>query len=547
MRRPAAAALAALLILLTLALGAAPASAHAVLEASSPGDGARLDEAPTDVRLEFNEPVSADLGGVRVFAADGDRVDEGETRVDGGVVTVGLADLDDGAYAVTYRVVSEDGHPVQGGLVFSVGDATADPALLSQFFDEGANRTWEVAAALVRFVAYAGVLLAAGTAFFLTFVHDGGAGTPRVRRLSTGAAVVGAIGLIAALPLQAALATGTGLGAIAEDGVLSSVLGDGVGWSIGLGLIGLGLLVAGRGRRVPVVVGLLLGAGAFALAGHTRSSDVEALAVLAAGVHAVVAAVWWGGLVALALVLRPRHDEADHTSSAGVVTGFSRAATVSVLLVGATGLVLTWSEVRAVRALGDTAYGWTLLAKVAVVGVVALIGAHNRFRVVPAIERASGARAWSLLRRSVAVEALALVLAVGLTAVLVNVTPARTEAGVGGLFSETVPLVDNGTGEEIGTVNVVVDPNRAGRNTIHFYFYDPDGRAVDLAEEVTVSLTLPANDLGPIVREPVRAGPAHFQIDGDELVTGGRWDIAVDARLSRFEAATAEVEALVGG
>jgi hypothetical protein len=62
----AAAALVAALLL----LGAAPASAHAVLEASTPGDGARLDTPPESVRLEFNEPVSADLGGLRVFSAE---------------------------------------------------------------------------------------------------------------------------------------------------------------------------------------------------------------------------------------------------------------------------------------------------------------------------------------------------------------------------------------------------------------------------------------------------------------------------------------------
>ena len=75
----AAAALVAALLL----LGAAPASAHAVLEASTPGDGARLDTPPESVRLEFNEPVSADLGGLRVFSADGDRVDVGDTRAPG--------------------------------------------------------------------------------------------------------------------------------------------------------------------------------------------------------------------------------------------------------------------------------------------------------------------------------------------------------------------------------------------------------------------------------------------------------------------------------
>jgi copper transport protein len=286
----------------------------------------------------------------------------------------------------------------------------------------------------------------------------------------------------------------------------------------------------------------MLAAGSFALSGHTRSTDNEALAIGTAAVHAVAASAWFGGLVLLALTLRGRRDDEDHASSAAMVGRFSRLATVSVLAVGGAGLALSWSEVRVLSALTSTTYGWTLLAKVAVVAAVALIGAHNRFRVLPTIERTSSApRAWSLLGRSVRIEALGLVVAIALTAVLVNVTPARIEAGVGGIFSETIQLGD------AGAVDIVVDPNRAGRNAIHLYFTDADGRPTEIADEVSVSLTLPASDLGPIVREPFRAGPAHFQIDGDELVTGGRWVITVTATLSRFETATGEVEVLVGG
>ena len=100
---------------------------------------------------------------------------------------------------------------------------------------------------------------------------------------------------------------------------------------------------------------------------------------------------------------------------------------------------------------------------------------------------------------------------------------------------------------DAGSVNIVVDPNRAGRNSVHLYFYDQDGRPAEIAEDVTVTFTLPSEDIGPIVREPFRAGPAHFQIDGNELVTSGRWTIEVTSRVSRFDTATAEVEVLVGG
>jgi hypothetical protein len=56
-------------------------------------------------------------------------------------------------------------------------------------------------------------------------------------------------------------------------------------------------------------------------------------------------------------------------------------------------------------------------------------------------------------------------------------------------------------------------------------------------------MTLPTADLGPITREAVRAGPAHFQLDTDDLALPGSWTIEVKARIDRFteESGTADV------
>ena len=77
--------------------------------------------------------------------------------------------------------------------------------------------------------------------------------------------------------------------------------------------------------------------------------------------------------------------------------------------------------------------------------------------------------------------------------------------------------------------------------------FDPDGRPADIAETITLDLSLPAADLGPITREATRAGPAHFQLDGDDLAVGGTWTIEVRARLDRFTEATGTVEVPVAG
>jgi methionine-rich copper-binding protein CopC len=72
-----------LAVLAVLAFPAA-ASAHAMLESSSPARGAQVERAPDRVELRFNEPVEIAFGAVRVYDADGGRMDSGPTEHPGG-------------------------------------------------------------------------------------------------------------------------------------------------------------------------------------------------------------------------------------------------------------------------------------------------------------------------------------------------------------------------------------------------------------------------------------------------------------------------------
>ena len=544
LRRAALAALALGLVL--VAATASPAAAHASLISVDPADGARLDESPDHVTLTFSEPVSADLGGVRVLDEAGQAVQVGAARVRGAEVQVDLQpSLSDGTYVITYRVVSADGHPVRGGSVFGVGEVAVDRAALGRAQPGGEDRAWEVVGALGRFFAYGGVLLAAGGAAFLALVHRGGDERGDLERVVVGAAGVGALASLVALPVQAALGTGQGAVSLFDAGVLAQVTRDGVGTGVVLALAGLALVAASaRARPELALVGGVIATTSFASNGHTRAGDAATLATMADVTHVAVAATWGGGLVLLWLALRARHRSgataADPAATVGLVTRFSAVVTVTVLLVGASGAALSWSEVRTLAGLTGTTYGKLVMAKVAVVLVIAGIGAYNHFRLVPAVARGKATAALGRLRSTVRIEALALVVVIALTAVLVVVTPARSTAD-GGVVEEIVQLGD------AGSVQLTISPARAGFNQIHLYLFDPDGRPADIAETITLDLSLPAVDLGPIAREPVRAGPAHFQLDGSDLGLGGTWTIEVHARIDRFTEATGTVEIPITG
>lgn len=112
-------AVAAVLGLLTLLLGAGPASAHAGLAGTDPEDGARLESLPAAVTFTFTENVGNAF--IAVTAPDGSPVETSEVSAVDREISATLTDPDQrGVYSASYRVVSADGHPVAGTVTFTV-------------------------------------------------------------------------------------------------------------------------------------------------------------------------------------------------------------------------------------------------------------------------------------------------------------------------------------------------------------------------------------------------------------------------------------------
>ncbi|MFX4285978.1 copper resistance protein CopC [Janibacter sp. G349] len=123
----AATAILALAALLATMVGlAAPASAHARLEASSPKEGSTLTATPPEIMLRFNEPIQSGLNEVSVRTGSTDATD-GNLEVDGGTVYQPLkSSLPAGSYTVSYKVVSADGHPISGSYSFTYAPPGGD-------------------------------------------------------------------------------------------------------------------------------------------------------------------------------------------------------------------------------------------------------------------------------------------------------------------------------------------------------------------------------------------------------------------------------------
>lgn len=100
--------LATLLSVVALVGLAGSASAHAVLDGSSPQDGARVDREPAEVSLTFDEAVQPIPASDEVISSTGVRVDTGQLRqsADGTTIVLPLRPgLPAGTYSATWRVV----------------------------------------------------------------------------------------------------------------------------------------------------------------------------------------------------------------------------------------------------------------------------------------------------------------------------------------------------------------------------------------------------------------------------------------------------------
>ncbi|MET9761100.1 copper resistance protein CopC [Streptomyces sp. NPDC006372] len=372
-----------------LLAGAGPASAHAAVTGSDPGQGAVVQEAPAQISLTFSEQVALSDDSLRVLDPQGKRVDSGEpSSVSGTTYAVRLQPgLPDGTYTVAYQVVSADSHPVTGAYTFSIGAPSKTSAAVSgQAADDGVVG-WLYG--FGRYVSYAGFIVMAGGAAFVLACWQRGSGVRPVQRF----VVSGWLALTAAtLALLLLRGSFTGSGKVADIFDLS-LLGQVLQTKTGAALVSRLLLLAAAALFIAVLFGaydkredaqekrdltfgLAIGgvvvaaglAASWAMSEHASVGLQAGIAMPVDIIHLLAVAAWLGGLGALLVALY--RAPADAPVDARAVRRFSAVAFGSVLALIATGTYQSWRQLGSWSAFTDTRYGQLLLAKIALVAVL---------------------------------------------------------------------------------------------------------------------------------------------------------------------------------
>ncbi|MBW8768580.1 MAG: copper resistance protein CopC [Gemmatimonadetes bacterium] len=424
-----------------------PALMHATLLSSEPAAKATLTTPPTRIRLVFSEEVEPSLGRIRLVAPDGHVMtlkSAGDPHDVSALIAPITLPLAPGAYRVEWRIVSEDGHPIDGAYPFTVapsgvsaqpapsaangpmagaapsgGTATPAPAPQREAAESdtatsgGGTTLAEVpkVPAVLRALAIGALAAFAGLLGFLA-TRRTTAPQPRaarlVHRLAIATAILVPLHLIA---WALAVSPDHSLGGDTIAAVLASGPGKVELARTVLALLAAwGLLLVRRERLALwiAVVAILAGSAT----GHSAAIHPE-WGIPGRALHLLAIAAWLGGLLWLVTL--------DRSDASGTITEAQRVSSLALVAV----IVVTFSGVVQTRLFlpvwGDllhSQYGLIVLAKVAGVFVLVLFGAYHRFRVLPRLSDAVVAEHFPVsLRREIAVMSL-LVLLGGLLAYL---------------------------------------------------------------------------------------------------------------------------------
>ncbi|MEM1148976.1 MAG: CopD family protein [Pseudomonadota bacterium] len=275
-----------------------------------------------------------------------------------------------------------------------------------------------VLAILAKAIDYGAALVAVGGVFFAFIFAKRAEGSvlQLARRLAVGAALVGLAVLAFRFGIRAARISGMGFEGATDPMMLGFVwqspLGTAAIWR-GIGELAILAILLPRIGQWIALAGSLATAISFAQVGHTLGEPRAALAVLLV-LHLLAAAFWVGALL-------PLRRAALTPTGADLLYHFGQLAVFAVAVLILAGISLAWLLSGSAAALFETAYGLSLLLKVAVVAVLLGFAAWNKLRLVPAV-RAETPGAAHALRRSIALEILAVVLILLATATITSVT-----------------------------------------------------------------------------------------------------------------------------
>jgi len=511
LRRISGAVIAITVLALTFIPGIA--SAHAILESSSPEASALLTSSPKEIRLDFDEEVEDTLGDIRLYDSEQREVSIGKTvrsASDVSKVSAEVPALKTGVYAVVWRVVSADGHPISGAFPFEIGaKSTGTSAAL---LEEVLNRTETTSPlgtpmSMLRLLGFIGLILLIGCVSLLW--HSPLLGNARVRKTLRYSSVSIAVSSLGLLLMQGPYTAGKSWGSLFDSVLIGDVMQTRLGLALFIraicafawGLIALTASVSvSRRWRIGVIATAVVTIATYAASGHQSAGTLPGIFVPLDLIHLAAISTWVGALLALAVVSKGNNVENEAKS-------FSQMATWAMPVVVVTGVVQGLHLLGGISTITETNFGKLLLVKTLLVGGVVVVGSKARAK----LQLGGFSSITKIIRR----ESTLVVLILAVTSLMVAQSPNGT-ASTSISFSAT--KVQNGIVAELSVVPAVV-----GTAEVHVILTPPGG-SLTPAKSVTVQFDLPSRSIPAIPVDMTEIGPNHW-IGIVQFPFSGAWNM----------------------
>ena len=541
----------------------AAVEAHGYVVRAIPADRSTLERPPTRLQYWFSEDLEPRFSEINLRDQSGEIIASGAVDEENHALLALRvpAGLNDGAYIVELRpAFASDGHVIAESRVFFVGEEVGGVA--GSWADDRAiplEALWRAALNLANFLFFGSSLLYAVVLLPAWGSARHPAGLPervmrRLRACLIGAIILAALASLLALLQQSMVFFNADAHQVIEQNLWGVVLiGSRFGdvWIFRMVLLIFSAVLifvseyyqplmpqlsAGIWKGIPWLGALFV--GLTMVTSHAAGSTLLPwLAIAVDWMHALVAAFWLGGALALALVLPPAlapfDGEQRRQAIRAVTLRFSRIVTPLVALMIASGIYNAMNFFLTPLDL-NTSYGRTLGIKLLMVAPLLLISAWQhvilRPQLAARLESAltSLPRSWRRGMERAVETGMALRLEVWLMLALLgavawlSATPVPEPVS---LRSETEsPQVTQTVGEF--TITNAIIPGGPGVNTYDTVVSRGDAPATDVS--VFIQLVSPSRGIRNAWQRAEQVEDGLFVASGDDIDEAGEWWSLID-------------------
>ncbi|MEW6044456.1 MAG: CopD family protein [Thermoproteota archaeon] len=538
-----------LLLLIVISASISSAYAHPVILESSPQSSSTVPAGTTQIVIRYSEAVEIDFSEIKVFDANGNQIDNKDTRYLEGesVLVVTTPPLTDGIYTVASKVLSKvDGHLVPETLVFGVGNVSVPPpkqkdVTESIYFPEAGS----------RFPGFVGQVIVLGSAIsslvMWKVVERKGSIKERISELQkfyhakfSSITGIGLFLVFASNILMLVVQT------VRLEASASNVLQTSFGsvWILRMAvtvlLLAIWFLMENKSsvshKKQWVVLGLsLILIGTTTLIGHGTASE-QLSALIIDYIHNLIASVWIGGVIFFAFILLPTfaklEDSKKERLTLLMIPKFSSMIVITLGVIIITGPTLLWLLEDDVDALSQSYYGYLIIAKIAIASAMVALGGYNQFEIQKTAERkleSDNIAVHKKLKRTLKTEAALGIILLGVVALLTNSSLPTSQA------EEQVQKISYGLDTSVFSENIrfdlSIEPFRSGANTILVSAFDADGNPLEDLNEIKVKISNPQKNIAPL-EVPLEKSESADSIYQGRVTFGfsGKWNVEVEAQ-----------------